>query len=88
MCFAYALLSMARRSVQASFFLERKGDQREDLSDERKFFPRSCHILAWSASSRVMKGTLIFEFRMPGPIPPAMMKMQRGRPPSACRRYN
>jgi hypothetical protein len=37
MCFAYALLSMARRIVQPIFFLERKEDQREDLSDERLY---------------------------------------------------
>jgi hypothetical protein len=37
MCFAYALLSMARPIVQPIFFLERKGDQREDLSDERLY---------------------------------------------------
>ncbi len=37
MCFAYALLSMAGRIVQPIFFLERKGDQREDLSDERLY---------------------------------------------------
>jgi len=28
---------MARRIVQPIFFLERKGDQREDLSDERLY---------------------------------------------------
>jgi hypothetical protein len=37
MCFAYALLSMARRIVQPIFFLERKGDQRDGLSDERLY---------------------------------------------------
>ncbi|MDQ3774692.1 MAG: hypothetical protein M3461_10185 [Pseudomonadota bacterium] len=40
MCLAYALLSMARRIVQPIFFLERKEDQREDLSDERGYLAK------------------------------------------------
>ncbi len=62
MCFAYALLAMARRIVQPIFFLERKGDQREDLSDERlKFIPRG--LAAGSLAMGFPKGrsaTLLF----------------------------
>ncbi|MGH8478127.1 MAG: hypothetical protein ACREXK_00750 [Gammaproteobacteria bacterium] len=36
-CICDALLSMARRIVQLIFFLEWKGDQRDDLSDERSY---------------------------------------------------
>lgn len=53
MCFAYALLAMARRIVQPIFFLEREGDQREDLSDERLY---------------LAERNPDFEFRMLGPI--------------------
>lgn len=38
-CICDALLSMARRIVQPIFLLERKEDQRDDLSDERLYRP-------------------------------------------------
>ncbi|MGH8536729.1 MAG: hypothetical protein ACREXM_09750 [Gammaproteobacteria bacterium] len=64
---------MARRIVQPIFFLERKGDQREDLSDERLY------------STEQNPDLRVLDARADTP---AMMKMQRGRSSLACRRYN
>jgi hypothetical protein len=57
---------MARRIVQPDFFLERKGNQRDDLSDERLYLPEQ------NPDLRVQDTRADTS---------AMMKMQRGGPP-------
>jgi hypothetical protein len=56
----------ARRIVQPIFFLERKGDQRDDLSDERLY------LAGQNPDLRVQDARADTS---------AMMKMQRGVPP-------
>jgi hypothetical protein len=65
-CFAYALLSMARHIVQPIFVLERKGDQRDDLSDGRLYLAEQNPDLRVQGARADTS---------------AMMKVQRGGPP-------